>query len=90
MTLHEPILKRALLTFGARRQRTKMCEEMAELSVALHHFEDGKAEPGQVMDELADVLIMANQMRLHFGAAQVDAAVEYKIERLKKRIGVAA
>jgi len=90
MKINEQILVKALTTFGSYRQQMKTAEECCELSVALHHFQDHKVPAAKVIEELADVLIMANQMRLLFGPAQVDAAVAYKMDRLSKRMGAGA
>lgn len=82
----ESTLKAALAHYGPERQMAKMTEECAELIVALHHFAGSKIRKESVIEEIADVLIMANQMRLLFGPAQVDAAIAYKVERLGKRV----
>jgi len=84
--MNPTILRAALASYGCDRQIIKTCEECAELTVALHHFQDHKVPAAKVIEELADVLIMANQMRLLFGPEQVDAAVEYKMDRLSKRL----
>ncbi len=84
--MNEPTLKAALSYYGSDRQMAKMTEECAELIVALHHFAGSKIGSAAVIEEIADVLIMANQMRLLFGRAQVDAAVAYKVERLARRM----
>jgi len=39
-----------------------------------------------VIDEIADVTIMVNQMRLAFGTQEVDNRIAYKIERQRKRM----
>lgn len=82
----EPTLKAALAHYGPERQMAKTTEECAELIVALHHFAGNKVRNAAVIEEIADVLIMANQMRLLFGPAQVDAAIAYKVERLAQRV----
>jgi NTP pyrophosphatase (non-canonical NTP hydrolase) len=84
--MNETILRAALASYGCDRQILKMAEECAELTVALHHFQDGKVPAAKVIEELADVLIMANQMRLLFGPSHVDLAVDYKLDRLGKRV----
>jgi hypothetical protein len=84
--MNETILRAALASYGCDRQIMKMAKECAELTVALHHFQDGKVPAAKVIEELADVLIMANQMRLLFGPSQVDVAIAYKMDRLGKRV----
>lgn len=41
---------------------SKICEELAELQVAILHYRDGKAEYSQVVEELADVIIQYDKI----------------------------
>jgi NTP pyrophosphatase (non-canonical NTP hydrolase) len=81
---HESIYKRALTTFGESKQIDMAIEECAELTLALQHNKRGRAV--NVITEIADVIIMAGQMRLLFGADAVDAEIEEKLERLEYRL----
>ena len=78
------ILTRALITYGKPTQILMAVEECAELSQALlHHLRGRKAD---VVGEIADVLIVAQQMRLAFGPAEVDRAIAEKAARLAVRL----
>ena len=91
MTEDETLLREALNYYGRHAQVNKTCEECAELQVELHHWlRNGLVtfapQEDKVRDEIADVLIIAQQMRLAFGPEAVDARVELKMARLRKRI----
>jgi len=72
--------------FGPIAQIDKMVEEASELILALIHFKSKKASHAQVIDEIADVLIMASQLRHIFDADQVDKRIDHKLERLQNKI----
>lgn len=72
----------ALEFYGHDAQILKTMEELCELGAELMHFRDGKASADVVAGELADVMIMCEQMRLLLGADLVDGKVEEKITRL--------
>ena len=84
MTTTETVLRRALDTYGADAQIGMAIEECGELIVALQHHRRGRA--ANVVTEIADVLIVAGQMRLLFGAEVVDAEVKGKLGRLEYRM----
>lgn len=80
------IPRRALNHYGIQRQTIKALEELSELSTILYHWMDKRADAPAVVEEIADVWIMVEQLREHFGPATVDAAIAYKLERLAKRM----
>ena len=77
------ICQRAIDTFGAMAQIDQTIEEMAELTVALNHNKRGRARDGEVVTEIADVLIMCLQMMLLYGERDVKAEMDRKLERLE-------
>lgn len=76
----------ALALYGHDAQMLKTVEELAELGAEMMHFRDGKVSADVVVSELADVIIMCEQMRLVFGETVVDTKVLEKLERLEKRM----
>lgn len=79
-------------TFG--QQRAIFVEECAEAIKAVCKVEraaDSSAETyadkiSDLISEVADVLIMAQQMRLYLGAAKVDSEIQRKLDRQLERI----
>lgn len=78
--------RRALAAWGEKAQILMMMEEMGELTVALGHHVRGRGTPGAVVDEIADVMFMALQMREMLGADAVDARLNEKVVRLQERL----
>ena len=83
------LLDRAITTYGAPAQM-----EMAELTKALCKVKrvscaaEAKAALENAVEEMADVQIMLDQLRVIFGRSTAEAE-EYKLERLKKRLDAA-
>lgn len=77
----------ALLNFGHKAQMIKTCEELAELTIVLcKRLNESPVTNEQIIDEVADVFFMVNQMRLLFGADEVDNRVLYKVGRTMQYI----
>lgn len=78
----------ALAHYGVESQVTQAIEECRELDFALFSWREDGSELHQesVIDEIADVLIMAEQMRIAFGADAVDERIRFKVERQRKRM----
>jgi hypothetical protein len=78
------ILQQAVDTWGVESQVIMAMEEMAELTVALSHAWRGRE--ANVIEEIADVQIMLDEMKLIFGESAVNQAIGEKLSRLKKRL----
>lgn len=79
----------ALDVFGGGAQINKCIEELQELIAELLEIDDNPLDEehaARCIDETADVLIMAMQMRMLFGAAKVDERIRFKLQRLRERI----
>lgn len=82
------LLDRAITTYGAPAQMDMAVEEMAELTKALCKIKRAQAGRevtaaiGNVIEEMADVQIMLDQLRIIFHRSTEEA----KLERLKNRL----
>ena len=85
-TDHDDILKHALETWGEEAQIVMAIEESAELTHALTGLYRGRAADGDVIEEIADVQIMLDQLALLFGEGAVEDAVREKLYRLEERL----
>jgi len=85
----EDLLQRAIDKWGNVAQMLMTIEEAAELTQALMHFLRDRTTPTEVAGEVADVIIMAHQMRIVFGRDLVDKKVEEKLKRLRTRLDAA-
>lgn len=80
------LLERALEAWGRDAQEVHAIEELSELTTALTQHVRGRADDDEVVDEIADVLIVANQLALIYGEAEVESRIDYKINRLNERV----
>ena len=79
----------ALSTYGAEAQTLMVMEEMSELQKELCKHARGKDNQLSIAEEIADVLIMLDQMMiLHDCESIVAQYKQEKLERLENRIAV--
>lgn len=81
------VYKKALETWGQEAQITMVFEEMSELQKELCKALRGNKVTGNIAEEIADVEIMLEQMKLLFGIESLVRANKiYKLERLDERL----
>ena len=73
----------AVAKWGVESQITLMVEESAELIKAIMKFFYRHGKKCIVVEELADVEIMCEQMRVIFDSQKIDVIKKQKLERLK-------
>lgn len=84
--MSDTIYRRYVVHFGAEEQTRKAAEECVELSLELLHALDGRANMDKIAEEMADVEIMLEQLRLIYGAEEVEAWKLKKLNGLALRI----
>lgn len=74
--------------YGYAVQSDKIIEECAELTQAIMKLRWGWSDDklDHVQEELADVLIMARQLRVMLGADDIDEIINQKLNRQIERI----
>jgi len=72
--------------WGIDAQANMAEEEAAEFIVASKHYARGKADADELIDELADVRIMYEQLARFIGHDRVERRVETKMDRLRERL----
>ena len=88
------IMQRAIDTYGKTRQHDKVLEEMHELGDAILHAryvddDDHGAQQraiSSVIEEIADVEIMIDQLKIMYGERYVNAVRKQKLVRLESRL----
>ena len=86
------ILRKAIDTYGTEAQMMQCIEEMAELIQAINKYFRANTDEEMakayisVIEEISDVQIMLEQMRLLFGDKAVDEQITAKLGRLEKRL----
>ena len=80
-------LQRATEVFGERTMDDILHEEMGELMVAISHQNRGRVRHDrEVIEELADCLVVMTQKAQTVGIDLVMGVAEKKLERLKARV----
>ena len=89
----ECIMRQAIETYGVQAQCDVAIEEMAELIKAImkirraaDDYEKTQAALDNLLEEIADVDIMIDQMKIMWGLKQVEEYREKKLERLERRL----
>jgi len=89
----EEICAAAFTKWGKHLQLVVAIEEMAELTKAISKFlrgdvhnHDFKNVSKHMIEEIADVCLMMEQMKHLFGRANVEAEFNQKLNRLEERI----
>ena len=78
--------------YGSESQIQKTREELAELLLVLHHYFQNKVTLPAVIDEIADVSIMLEQLKYCFSVPPetfvmlVNKRIKYKLAYLQKKI----
>jgi len=82
----ESVLAGAIGAWGVRSQVDMAIEECGELIVSLSHFKRGRSDLKSLAEEIADVTIMLDQLKLIVGADIIADAIERKFVRLEERV----
>lgn len=82
----EQTFEAAVEAWGIDAQVDMAEEEAAEFIAASKHHSRGKADVDAVIDELADIRIMYEQLSRFLGQERVEARVKEKMDRLRERL----
>ena len=84
------IYVKALQTWGEQSQKAMAIEECSELITKL--IKEGRNVNGssehEIVEEIADVIIMMEQLQKIYGKKEVTDAKTKKLKRLGKRLGI--
>lgn len=80
------ILKKAIETYGYDAQFRMLVEEIGELLDAIGKHSRGRVSKDSVLEELADVVIMCEQLAWHFSFFDYQFWRKKKIERLASKL----
>lgn len=87
----QSIYRQAWLKWGSSAQILLAIEEMSELTQVLSKHLNGRLDHThhqQILDEIADVQIMVEQLAYQIDPDGVENTVDRKVERLKGRLNV--
>ncbi len=78
----EELYLAVLVKFGPAQQIDMLVEECGELIAAINRWRRGRTNTLPVIEEIADVEILIEQMRVVFDPEQIDKAKRGKLDRL--------
>lgn len=86
----QELYKQALEVYGMELQVDIAKEEFAELIVAISHYHRGKAMKDEVISELADCIIMLEQLvsMYEISETKLNYIKNEKLDRLQERLGI--
>lgn len=82
------ILNSAITMYGIEAQKTMAIEECSELINVLAKECRSRVSDEDIITEIADVMIMCEQLALIYGENAVESEKEYKLARLAERMGM--
>jgi NTP pyrophosphatase (non-canonical NTP hydrolase) len=80
------VYKKAIETFGIEPQRKTAIEEMAELINAMMKYDRGRNTKDDIIEEIADVTIMMQQLAIIYGQEEVQQQIDFKTNRLANKL----
>lgn len=80
------VCRRILAHYGVNNQHKQTIQECSELITALCHRMENRATDAAVIDELADVSIMLEQLANVYGRSRVESRIEDKLKRQMERM----
>ena len=75
--------------FGEPKQLDQLQEECGELVAAVNHYRRGRITKEELAEEVADVLIMCEQVKRIVGPEHVTRWKRAKLRRMRDRIAIA-
>lgn len=88
MEIDRGLMEKAVRVFGAEAQIDLIIEECAELIQAINHFRRKRVGEDKVAEEIADVMIMCEQMRYIIDPAIINEYLKRKSVKLDCRLSL--
>jgi len=82
------LLKQAVHTWGEDAQFDMAVEECAELITAVQHYKRGRVTKEQLLEELADVKVMNEQLGKFIGEHEYEKHYHESLRQLEERIKI--
>jgi NTP pyrophosphatase (non-canonical NTP hydrolase) len=82
----EELLKQALSKWGHEAQIKMAVEECGEFLSAIMKSYRGRVTNDDIVDEIADNILMQEQMAMIFGKEKVIERIKFKMDRVKTRL----
>ena len=66
------VIKTQVTEWDMDKSVKRACEELSELQTALLHYDRGKCDVVNVLEEMADVAIAIEHLQIKFGSCQLE------------------
>lgn len=83
---YREVYEKALRVWGNEKQKRQTVGEIGEFLAELGREGQGRSSPEQIIDEIADVMIMMNQMAMIYGEQAVKERIAIKVEKVKTKL----
>ena len=80
------LLRDSIVKWGEEKQIRMAVEECSEFINAIMKMYRNRTTTADVVDEIADVILMMEEMAIHFGEDAVKERINFKMDRVKTRI----
>jgi NTP pyrophosphatase (non-canonical NTP hydrolase) len=81
------LYQKAVRVWGAQAQTMMFVEEVGEALTALSHYDRGRCDASHIVEEMVDVVIMAEQMAMvHVNLEEYQEIRSRKLARLGERL----
>ena len=85
---YHKIYETAIVKWGEHAQKMMAVGECGEFLSEIGREVQGRSSPEKMIDEIADVMIMMNQMAMLYGENEVKERIKVKIDRVKTKLGM--
>ena len=83
---HIAVLENLLTKFGVKHQLYKLQEELDELWDEIDHTAEDEEPTDNLFSEMADVIIMLEQMVMIYGSSRILEQIHFKLNRTRERL----
>ena len=85
---YRKVYETALNTWGIPAQKMMAVGECGEFLAEIGREVQRRSSQEKMIDEIADVMVMMNQMAMIYGEDAVRERIKYKIEKVKNKLGM--
>lgn len=85
---YRKIYETAIEKWGEHAQKMMAVGECGEFLAEFGREVQGRSSQEKMVDEIADVLVMMNQMAMIYGEKEVRERIAFKVNKVKNKLGL--
>lgn len=85
---YRKVYEAAIEQWGVHAQKMMAVGECGEFLAEFGREVQGRSSPEKMIDEIADVMIMMNQMAMIYGEDEVRKRIDVKVNKVKTKLGM--